>query len=373
MKVLISGGAGFIGSNLAVALSKRGDEVTILDNLSPQIHGNNNAFNLHRDNKFRLIIGDVRDRDTWIEALEGQDAVVHLAAETGTGQSMYQIDRYVDINIRGTALLFDIISNARHSLKKIVVASSRAIYGEGKYRCQDHGVVYPLGRSKTDMELGDFLVKCPKCGRNAEVLPTTEDSVIHPSSIYGITKQNQEQIGMNIGAALGIPVVSLRYQNVYGPGQSLINPYTGIISIFSTRIRASNEINIFEDGQEARDFVFIDDVVCGTVAAIDLKSSGQHVVNIGSGIPISVITVVQTLKEAFGSNVAVRISGNYRVGDIRNNFADLTKARDLLGFEPKTYFRDGILRFVEWVNRQVQNSDSFDASIIEMRSRGLLK
>lgn len=373
MNILITGGAGFIGSNLARALAARRHAVTVLDNLSPQIHGENSPLLATIRDEVRFLCGDVRNRSDWINALEGQHAVVHLAAETGTGQSMYEVDRYVDVNIRGTALLLDLLANRRHSVRKLVVASSRSVYGEGRYRCAAHGIVYPLARSAADMERGDFHVKCQHCRENVELMATTEDSEIHPSSIYGITKQNQEQMILMLGRSLGIPALALRYQNVYGPGQSLSNPYTGILSIFSTRIKNGNEIVIFEDGEEGRDFVFIDDVVDATVAGVELADTSHHAVNIGAGVCTSVLTVARTLVEAYGVDVPMRVSGNFRLGDIRDNYADISKARTLLGFEPKVDFTTGIRRFASWVDAQAVMEDSYDKSIAEMQSKGLFK
>lgn len=373
LNILITGGAGFIGSNLARALVARGHVVTVMDNLSPQIHGEHSPLMATIGDKVRFLRGDVRHREDWEAALAGQDAVVHLAAETGTGQSMYEIERYVDVNIRGTALLLDLLANQPHGVRKLVVASSRSIYGEGRYRCAEHGIVFPNAREASDMERGDFQVKCPHCRRNAELLATTEDSRIHPSSLYGITKQNQEQMILTLGRSLGIPAVALRYQNVYGPGQSLSNPYTGILSIFSTRIKNGNELIIFEDGEESRDFVYIDDVVDATVAAVELDDPGQHVVNIGAGVRTSVLTVARALIEAYGAEVPVKVSGNFRLGDIRDNYADICSANALLNFKPKVDFATGIRKFAAWVNAQAVVADTYEKSIEEMRAKGLYK
>jgi dTDP-L-rhamnose 4-epimerase len=267
--ILINGGAGFIGSRLALALLRRGHLVTVLDNLSPQIHGDEpRASSLYRsiEGQVRFIHGDVTDRAALAAALAEQDAVVHYAAETGTGQSMYQIERYSHVNVGGTALLLDILANAPHRVKRMVVASSRSIYGEGKYLSPELGAVYPTHRSEADMQAGRFEVAPPAGSSALELVATDEDSRIHPSSVYGITKQVQEQLVMTVCPTLGIDGVALRYQNVYGPGQSLANPYTGILSIFSNLIMSGKPINIFEDGLESRDFVYIDDVVAATVS-----------------------------------------------------------------------------------------------------------
>lgn len=377
MKILITGGAGFIGSNLALRLLEYGHEVTVFDNLSPQIHGDNPELTspLYGSikNKVTFVLGNVCDKQALQQVLAEQDAVVHLAAETGTGQSMYEIQRYVDVNIGGTALLLDILANEKTAVKKVVVASSRSIYGEGKYRSAELGIVYPDARNEADMLAGNFELLCPVTQKTLELLPTDEDSKIHPSSVYGITKQNQEQMVLTVCPSIGIAGVALRYQNVYGPGQSLSNPYTGILSIFSTRIKNYNPINIFEDGKESRDFVFINDVVDATILALTKDEANNQVFGIGSGVATDVITVANTLVRSYGIDVPVNVTGQFRLGDIRHNFADLTKAKSLLGYTPKIDFETGIQKFVEWVNQQDIKQDNYDLSIVEMKKRGLFK
>lgn len=371
-KVLISGGAGFIGSHLASTLASRGYRVTVLDNLSAQIHGEDGSRGgITRD--CSLIEGDVRSREDWLRALEDQDIVVHFAAETGTGQSMYQIERYVDVNVRGTANLLDILANEPHSVGKMLVASSRAIYGEGKYHCPEHRDVYPSARSAADMQAGDFAVKCPVCRGEIRSLPTDEDSKLHPSSVYGVSKQSQEQLFMTVGQSLQIPAVALRYQNVFGPGQSLLNPYTGILSVFSTRIRNSAPIQIFEDGKEGRDFVYIDDAIEATRLAIENDASNFRVFNVGSGVRTDVSTVAHLLRSALSGNCAIEVNGKFRAGDIRDNFADISKIGSRLGFVPRISFAEGIRRFAEWVRTQGIPKDRFEDSMEEMRRRGLYK
>lgn len=376
MKVLISGGAGFIGSNLALKLLSKGHEIILLDNLSKQVHGENPeescTYNLIKD-KCELVVGDVTNFEDWKKALDGVDIVVHLAAETGTGQSMYEINRYVDVNICGTAKMLEVIANEKNKVKKIIVAASRAVYGEGKFECIDHGVVYPKPRRDENMNKGDFEIKCPICNQNVNMLPTDEDSKLHPTSVYGHTKQSQEELCMIVGKSINIPVVAFRFQNVYGPGQSLKNPYTGILSIFSTRIKNGNDINIFEDGLETRDFVYIDDVVDAIILGIENDAANFESFNVGSGEKIDVFTVATILKEKYKSNVNINISGNYRLGDIRHNLGDLTKIRTLLGYEPKVKFTEGISNFVDWVEKQNVESDNYEASIEEMKKKGLYK
>jgi len=376
-RVLITGGAGFIGSNVALKLIAKGYEVTVLDSLSEQIHGVNpeETSPLYRNvkDKVNFIKGDVNSREDWMKALEGVSYVIHLAAETGTGQSMYEIKKYVDTNIGGTALLLDILTNTKHSVKRVVVAESRAIYGEGKYRCLKCGDVYPLERKDEDMQKGDFECKCPKCGGPVELVATTEDSAIHPSSVYGIAKQVQGQLVHLVCKSIGVESVSFRYQNVYGPGQSLSNPYTGILSIFSTRIKNGNGLNIFEDGKETRDFVYIDDVVDATILGMEVPEANGHVFNIGTGVATDVLTVANTLCDKYGIKVPIVVSGNYRLGDIRHNYADIALARNILGFAPKWDFSAGIGEFCKWVDGQAVQEDNYDASIAEMKSKGLYK
>lgn len=375
--ILITGGAGFIGSNLALKLIGKGYSITVLDSLSPQIHGENpdttsQLYNSIRG-KVNFIKGTVTSREDWEKALKDVDAVVHLAAETGTGQSMYEIEKYTEINIGGTALMLDILANSKHSVKKVVVASSRAIYGEGRYLSKEMGYVYPLSRTEEYLSKGDFECKCEGCREPLQLVGTTEDSKIHPTSVYGITKQVQEQLVMCVCPTVGIAPVAFRYQNVYGPGQSLSNPYTGILSIFSTRIKNGNPINIFEDGKETRDFVYIEDVVDATISGLEKDAANGHSFNIGTGVATDVLTVARTLIEKYGAEVPVSIGGNYRLGDIRHNFADITLARTLLGFEPKWSFPEGIGAFAKWVDSQTVKEDKYEQSIEEMKRKGLYK
>lgn len=377
-KILITGGAGFIGSNVALKLVSQGYEVTVLDNLSPQIHGDNPDITspLYQSikGKVNFIKGSVTSREDWHRALEGVEAVLHLAAETGTGQSMYEIEKYVTVNIGGTAILLDILTNEKTNVKRVVVAESRAIYGEGRYWSEEmNAYVYPDERPEETMLKGDFEVKYPGCTESLKLVGTTEDSKIHPGSVYGITKQVQGQLVHMVCQSIGIESVSFRYQNVYGPGQSLSNPYTGILSIFSTRIKNGNDINIFEDGKETRDFVYIDDVVDATILGLTVPNISGNAFNIGTGIATDVLTVAKTLIKHYGIEVPLHVSGNYRLGDIRHNFADISKARTLLGFEPKWTFDAGIKQFTDWVSGQPVQEDKYEASINEMKQKGLYK
>ena len=374
--ILITGGAGFIGSNLALKLISKGYTVTVLDNLSPQIHGDNpketSPLFLSIKDKVKFIEGTVTNIEDWKKALEGQDVIVHYAAETGTGQSMYEVQKYIDVNITGTSLMLDLLVNGDYNVKKVVVASSRSIYGEGKYMSKELGAVYPKHRVAEDMDNGDFEPNYSNSS-SLTLVATDEDSKIHPSSVYGITKQNQEQMVLTVCPTIGIAGVAFRYQNVYGPGQSLKNPYTGILSIFSTQIKNGNGINIFEDGKESRDFVFIDDVVDATILGIEKEEANNQVFNVGTGVATDVITVAESLSKNYGVEVPITISGNYRLGDIRHNFADLTKIYSTLGFEPKFSFEQGLQLFTNWVNTQEVQEDKYQKSIDEMKAKGLYK
>ena len=376
MNVLITGGAGFIGSNLALRLIDKGHKITVLDNLSPQIHGENAKVTspLYKSivNKVNFIEGTVTSRSDWNRAIQNQEIIVHLAAETGTGQSMYCIEKYAEVNIQGTAIMLDILANQAHSVKKVVVASSRSIYGEGKYIHPTLGTVYPSSRLDNDLSNGDFE---PKYQDDAilAVVPTDENSKIHPSSVYGITKQSQEQMIMTVCPSIGISGVAFRYQNVYGPGQSLKNPYTGILSIFSTQIRNGNSLNIFEDGKESRDFVYIDDVVSATVLGIEKEQANNQVFNVGTGEQTDVLAVAKQLMENYKIEVPINISGQYRLGDIRHNFADMTKIKSSLGFEPRVNFKNGVEHFSKWVLSQEIEKDNLSQSLNEMKNKGLLK
>ncbi len=374
--ILVTGGAGFIGSNIVLKLIREGYNITVLDNLSPQIHGDSPELNspLYKSlkGKVSFIHGSVTHRADWIKALKDQDAIIHLASETGTGQSMYEIFKYSDINVNGTALMLDILTNTDHKIKKVVIASSRSIYGEGKYESMKYGIVYPGHRLLSDMENGYFEVRYLD-DENLKLLPTDESSKIHPSSVYGITKQVQEQLIMTVCPTIGIAPVGFRYQNVYGPGQSLKNPYTGILSIFSTQILNNNSLNIFEDGKESRDFVYIDDVVKATILGLERDEANGEVFNVGSGVATSVLKVAETLRKFYNRDIDINVSGNYRIGDIRHNYANLSKIFKHLGFQPRTQFDEGIEQFTSWVLSQEISQDYYQNSINEMKKKGLFK
>ncbi len=372
--ILITGGAGFIGSRLCERLYEKDYNITVLDNLSPQIHESNES-NLYRKikGKCTFIKGDVRNKDDWKKALKGQEVVVHLASETGTGQSMYEIEKYNDVNIIGTTNMLELLSTSSHTIKKIILSSSRSVYGEGKYKSKNQIIQYPKSRKINDLEQGIFNLLCEHTNEEMMAMPTDEESLINPKSIYALTKYAQEKMILLISQSLSINHVILRYQNVFGPGQSLSNPYTGILSIFSTRILNGNDLDIYEDGLESRDFVYIDDVIDATILGIENERANGETFNVGSGVATTVKEVAESLKNYYNSDINIDISGKFRLGDIRHNYADLSKAESLLGYKPKYDFQEGMLEFVKWVKKQEIKEDKYEKSILELKKKGLIK
>ncbi|QNS42414.1 NAD-dependent epimerase/dehydratase family protein [Chryseobacterium manosquense] len=374
--ILITGGAGFIGSSLALKLIDRGYSVTVLDSLSEQIHSENPEKNspLYQRilGKVKFIKGDVSNRIDLEKSIENQDAILHLAAETGTGQSMYEIERYNRVNVSGTALILDVLVNKKNGVKKFVLASSRAVYGEGKYQDSSAKIVYPSNRRTDFMEKGIFEMTDEK-GEIMKPLPTSEDSKLHPTSFYGLTKLQQEQMVKLVCPTIAVDYVILRYQNVYGFGQSLINPYTGILSIFSSQILNGKYINIFEDGLPTRDFINIEDVVEATIRSLEMDAANNQTINIGTGIATTVKSVAENLVEEYQKDVTVSVTGNFRIGDIRHNFADIYLMKNLLHYEPKVSFSQGMQAFTQWVLKQPVLENDFEASLQEMKQKGFLK
>lgn len=372
--VLITGGAGFIGLRLCRAFLAQGLSVRVLDNFSPQIHATA-ALPDDLVGKVELIVADVRDRAAMQQALTDVNAIVHLAAETGTGQSMYEIDRYFSVNVQGTATMLDLLQNedCAKDLRTIVVASSRAVYGEGAYQCQEHGTVFPQQRTREHMSEGVFEPICPVCAKAVSLLPTPESAPFMPMSMYGLTKQVQEQAVLLFARTRGINGFGLRYQNVYGPGQSLKNPYTGILAVFSNLARQNQLIEIYEDGEESRDFVYIDDVVEATVRSVNHTGQFVGALNVGSGQPTSVMTVAQEIKQFFNSDSDIKVTGAFRVGDIRHNIADVGTAADILGLTPSVQFKDGLKNFLQWASEQpAEDKAAYARSVSELANKGLM-
>jgi dTDP-L-rhamnose 4-epimerase len=372
--ILITGGAGFIGQRVSRALLNQGAKVRILDNFSKQIHADERLADQLAE-QVEVIRADVRDRDALKFALMGVDTVVHLAAETGTGQSMYEIERYFSVNIHGTATLLDLLQNddCGKSLQSIVVASSRAVYGEGAYRCSLHGMVFPEQRTRERMSVSAFEPVCPVCGAMLSLMPTPELAPFMPMSMYGLTKQVQEQAVLLFARTRGISGFGLRYQNVYGPGQSLKNPYTGILAVFSNLARQNQLIEIYEDGLESRDFVYIDDVVEATLRSINYPSQFVGALNVGSGQATSVMTVAKEIKAYFDSSSAIKVTGAFRMGDIRHNIADVLKLEQVLDFVPSVPFKQGLANFLSWAAEQApEDKAAYLRSVNELAARGLM-
>jgi len=374
MNILVTGGAGFIGSWLIDSLAKAGHEVTVLDSLSAQVHGQIPRIAVDwpcLDRGVKFVRSDIRDTLAMDEALANADAVVHLAAETGTGQSMYRIAHYYDVNHQATAAMFEAIATRHRNVKKIVLASSRSIYGEGAYMSGDTMIV-PAPRNPERLKLGLFEPLGP-AGEPLNLMATPEHAPPFPASIYAATKLANESLGRIFAEAYLTQVVALRFQNVYGDRQSLHNPYTGILSIFSNRMRQGLPINIFEDGQESRDFVHVSDVVRGIELSLTTELPKFCVMNIGSGVPTSVLDVAEKLRALLKSDSLLQITGDFRSGDIRHCFADLTLAKQLLGLVPEVSLDAGLAAFCDWVRTQPVSEDRSSQAQLELSRVGLGK
>lgn len=378
-KVLITGGAGFIGNAIISRIHEQYD-VVVLDNFSPQIHGDHyeeSFLYLGIKDKCEIIHGDVCNAEDMAKALQGVDYVIHLAAETGTGQSMYELNRYTSVNILGTSNLLESILKNKFSVKKIILSSSRSVYGEGMYKCEAHGIVVPNSRVVEDMVKKDFEAKCPICGKDVELVSTTADCEIKPISMYAYTKMAQEKMLELMCPSMGIDYTIFRYQNVFGPGQSLSNPYTGILSIFSKRLLNNQDINIFEDGLESRDFVHVKDIAAFTVNALENPKTNGKYLNVGSGESTSVMKVAETLKSMYGSSSKISVSGDFRIGDIRHNKADMEDTIACCGFTPYYTFEMGMKEFSDWVlaedaKKKIEIDDAFEKSLAELAATGMI-
>ena len=379
MKVLILGGAGFIGSRTALRLLQAGHKVVVLDAFLPQIHGRNftqsgSAAGLV--GQVDLFAGDIQELAHRAEALEGVDAILYLAAATGTGQSMYDIQGYTRTNVMGAAVLAEQLLKLKGQISRVVVSSTRAVYGEGAWFCPEHDRVFPSARSLESLRSGQFEANCPFCSKPLDPSVSLESDATHPVSIYGITKLAQEQMILSTCASAGIPAVAFRYQNVFGPGQSLKNPYTGILSIFTQLIRTDTEINVFEDGLASRDFVYIDDVVDYNVRALTAPLTGTHVLNLGTGTRQSILEVIAVVAETLGKEAHYRISGQFRLGDIRHAAADIHRLRTVLGSSHFVPFKVGVQHFVEWALGQELDTSArtrYLNSLEEMKTLGLFE
>jgi dTDP-L-rhamnose 4-epimerase len=372
--ILVTGGAGFIGSHLIDRLVDRGHYVRVLDNLVSQVHGPQGELPPYFNPKAEFVKGDVRNREVVLEALNGMDAVFHLAATVGVGQSMYEIQRYVEVNSLGGAVLLDVLANENHNIRKAIVASSMSIYGEGKYNCTICGPVYPKLRSDEALSEGQWEMRCPNCSTVVEPCPTDEDKPLLPTSIYAISKRDHEEMFLSVGRAYEIPTVALRFFNVYGPRQALSNPYTGVAAIFSSRLLNNRPPVIFEDGMQSRDFVHVGDVVQACILAMESREADYEVFNVGTGRPVTVRQVAEALIEKLRPNreVVPEITGQFRQGDIRHCYADIGKIQDHLGYRPQVQFEEGVSELAQWVASQ-SAYDGFDDAQRELRDRRLVE
>ena len=371
-RVLITGGAGFIGSHTADALLALGYHVRALDAITAQVHpsGERPGY-LARD--VELLRGDVRNIDDVRKALDGVNYVYHMAAETGVGQSMYQAGAYMDTNVRATAVLWDAIAEKQGSIRKVILPSSRAVYGEGKYICSDHGAVYPSGRDPERLRKRDWSMRCPVCDQPVEDAPTTESCPTEPVSIYGLTKKYQEDICRLMSRVHRIPVVALRYFNVYGPRQAPGNSYTGVIVAFINRLASGEAVPLYEEGLPRRDFVNVSDVVEANIAALKPDDRGRlfRVYNVGSGRALTLKEVAESMCSAAGAGGRIEITARHRIGDILSCYADLSGTRKELGYEPLVSFEEGVRTLMQSMGRNHVPSRS-DAVEAELRRKGLL-
>jgi dTDP-L-rhamnose 4-epimerase len=368
--VLVTGGCGFIGSHLVDALIEQGHRVRVLDMLVSQVHGEGRPEHLHADAE--LLVGEVGDRELLDQALGGIDTVFHEAAEVGVGQSMYEIERYVHGNTLATSVLMEAVTAHRDQIGKVVVASSMSIYGEGAYTCPEHGRVFPLPRPTAQLLERRWELECPTCGAPLTPTGTPEEKPLNPTSVYAVTKQDQEQLCLIVGAAYDIPTVALRYFNVYGPRQALSNPYTGVCAIFSSRLLNDQAPLIFEDGGQARDFVHVSDIVRANLLALDTDAADYRAVNIGTGRATTVRQVAELITTGLGKSVEPELVGKFREGDIRHCVGDISSAERLLGYAPRTTLEQGLPELLEWVGRQ-QAADRVVQATSELEAHRLVR
>ena len=370
--VLVTGGAGYIGSHLVDALVQREYEATVLDSLEPQVH-RSGTWPTYANPKARYVRGDVRDRSVFEPLVLASQAVVHFGAAVSVGQSMYQVDRYVDVNTRGTALLLDILVNTRHSVEKVIVASSIGVYGEGAYACATHGDVAPTIRPESQLAARDWEQRCPQCGEHVRSVPTPEHKALYRDNIYSMTKYHQEEMVLLIGKTYGIASVAPRFFNVYGPRQSLSNPYAGVAAIWLSRLLNGKPPVVFEDGGQLRDFVSIHDVVDCLILMLETSGADYLPVNVGSGETVTILEIAARLRRLLGSSIEPQVTQSGRRFDIRHNTADITCARERLGFAPKVSLDEGFGELIEWAKSTPDVAvDYFDQALKELQDKGLL-
>jgi len=371
-RILVIGGCGFIGSHLVDKLLEKGYYVRILDNLDAQVHGNDRKIPDYLNNNAELIIGDIRNSEDVKKAIQDIDIIYNLAAAVGVGQSMYQIEHYIDVNTHGTSNLMDIIINNENCVKKIIVASSMSIYGEGAYYCENEDkIFFPKIRSVEHLKKHEWELKCPSCSKILKPLPTNEEKPLYSNSIYAQSKRHQEEITLLIGKTYNIPAVALRFFNVYGTRQALSNPYTGVCAIFSSRILNNKPPIIFEDGNQTRDFIYIDDIVQSLILAMQKKVANYKYYNVGTGTPISILKIAEILIDLIKPGIKPIIKNQFRKGDVRHCYPDISKIKQELNFSPKFNFQEGIKRVIPWIRSQKNIKDLLNQSLSELNRRGL--
>lgn len=370
MKALVTGGAGFIGSHLVDGLLDEGYEVRALDCLEPQVHGASRTAPGYLNGDAEIVIGDVRDRDVVSKALDGVEAVFHLAAAVGVAQSMYEIERYVSSNSLGAAVLLEEIVKRRAGIRKLIVASSMSIYGEGAYRDQAGNLVAPKPRPLAQLERHAWELE-DASGRPLTAIPTPEDTLLDPTSVYAVTKSDHEQLFLVTGAAYGIPAVALRYFNTYGPRQALSNPYTGLLAIVCSQLMNHHRPLVFEDGLQRRDFIHVSDVVRANILALKADTANGKAYNVGTGRAATVRDVIALVSEWLGAREPPEIVNRYRAGDIRHCFADISRIQSELGFAPQMGLEDGIADLIPWIQSQ-QSTDSVQEAVKNLKEHVLI-
>jgi dTDP-L-rhamnose 4-epimerase len=375
-KILLLGGAGFIGTRLSQTLIERGYEVTVLDCFSEQVHGKDykTSFLYNQINaNVNLVYGDIHNAELLLSLLNKNEVVIHLASETGTAQSMYRLQRYTEVNIGSVAVLMDTLVNNKTNIKKVFLGSSRAVYGEGKYKDETGNYIYPNLRSKANLANGQFDILSELTGEPLQLVATDEDSLINPVSIYGFSKYAQEQLVKITCQTYGIDYCILRYQNVYGPGQSLLNSYTGVLNVFASRAILNKPLEIFEDGKGIRDFIYVDDAVEATILALENEEANNRTFNVGTGVGTSIWDAAINISKSLEKEVVCNVSGNYRYGDIRHSLADIHKIQHILDFKPKYTFKVGLREFEKWVMTQDIQAEFSDAIFNESVQKGVLR
>ncbi len=365
-RALVTGGAGLIGSHLADLLCTKGWKVRVLDNLEPQTHRHGRPSWVGNNSEF--IEGDLRDRDTMAAALDGVDVVFHQAAYGGY---MPEIAKYVEVNSLGTAQMLELIREENIPVKKVIVASSQAVYSEGAGNCPQHGMVFPRVRPVEQLQRGDWQVHCPKCGTITESVPTPEEAPLGGETVYGLTKLDQEKLVLLWGKQVGIPTVALRYSCTYGPRQSIFNPYTGVIAIFCTRFLNNVPPVLYEDGEQTRDFSFVEDIARANLIAAESEKLDGRAVNVGSGRGVPIREVANIISDALGIPILPETKGEFRPGEMRHLTSDTGQIREA-GYAPRVSLTEGIGRYLDWIRRQGNIRDYFTEAAEILRQKGVV-